>query len=80
VTEAAAPKRGGKKAKDEALLGSSAHDATYEIGGKTYQLGDVVRQAFEKSGLTTEEWNAQAEEDRHARIDMALDDIAAAAE
>lgn len=63
-----------------ALLGSSVHEATYEIGGKTVQLGLVVAKAHEKSGLTVEEWNAIEEEDRHARIDVVLDHLADAAE
>lgn len=62
------------------LLGSSVHEATYEIGTNTYQLGDIVNMAFEKSGLTAEEWNELEEEDRHAKIDIVLDDLAEAAD
>lgn len=62
------------------LLGSDIHEATYEIGGELYQLGDVVALAHTKSGLSAEDWNALDPDDRHARIDMALDDLADAAE
>ena len=62
------------------LYGSSVHESTYEIGGHTYQLGDVVEKAFAASGLTAEEWNALEEGDRHAKIDIALDDLDAESE
>jgi len=58
------------------LYGSDVHEATYEINGATYQLGDIVSKAFEASNLSPEEWNALEPEDRHARIDIALDDLA----
>lgn len=64
----------------EGLLGSSVHEASYAIGGKTYLLGDVVGIAFTKSGVSVEDWNTMDEGDRHARIDMALDDLAEEAE
>ena len=63
-----------------ALYGSSVHDSFYEIGSQTYQLGDVVSKAFDKSGLSAEDWNDLDEADRHAKIDIALDDLAEAAE
>jgi len=62
------------------LHGSNVHQATYEIGGQTYQLGDIVSKAFQASGLTAEEWNALEADDREAKIDIALDDIADSAE
>jgi hypothetical protein len=58
------------------LHGSFAHESSYEIGGKTYQLGDVVSRAFYSSKLTAEEWNGLEEEDRNAKIDIALDELA----
>lgn len=61
----------------ESLLGSSVHAATYEIGGKTVLLGDVVAAAYKESGLTVEEWNAASEDDRHQAIDEQLDLMAA---
>jgi hypothetical protein len=62
------------------LLGSDVHEASYEIGGKMYQLGDVVAKAHTDSGLSVDEWNALEPEDRHAKIDIALDALAEAAE
>ncbi len=64
----------------ETLLGSSVHESSYEIGGKTYTLGDIVALAHKTSELTVEEWNELDEGDRHAKIDIALDDLADAAE
>ena len=61
------------------IHGSSVHETTYEIGGTIVQLGEVVAKAFEASGLTAEEWNALDEGDRHAKIDITLDDMADAA-
>lgn len=63
----------------EVLLGSSVHESSYEIGGKTYALGDIVTKAHTASGLTTEAWNALAEDERHAMIDGTLDELAEAA-
>ena len=62
------------------LYGSDVHPATFEIGGKTYQLGDVVRLAFENSGRTVEEWNDMEPEDRAAAIDVELDKLEEAAD
>ncbi len=59
------------------LLGSSVHPATFDLGdGKTAQLGDVVAQAHELSGMTTAEWNAMPDEARHQLIDAVLDGMA----
>lgn len=73
-TIAAAPKS------IETLLGSSVHESSYEIGGKTYALGDIVALAHKTSELTVEEWNELDEDDRHAKIDITLDDLAEAAD
>lgn len=62
------------------LLGSSVHDSVYEIGDALYQLGDIVGMAYEKSGLSADDWNALEVEDRHARIDVVLDELADKAE
>lgn len=62
------------------LYGSDVHSASFEIGGKTYQLGDVVRLAFENSGRTVEEWNDMEPEDRAAAIDVELDKLEEAAD
>jgi hypothetical protein len=62
------------------LFGSAVHDNSYEIGGKVYELSDIVEQSFNASGLTAEEWNALEDDERSAKIDITLDDIAEAAE
>lgn len=62
------------------LLGSSVHESSYDIGGTTYSLGDVVAKAYTASGLSLEDWNLLEEEDRHAKIDIALDELAEAAD
>jgi hypothetical protein len=64
----------------DVLYGSSVHESSYEIGGKTYSLGDIVALAHKTSELTVEEWNELDEGDRHAKIDITLDDLADAAE
>lgn len=66
--------------KDATLLGSSVHPDTFEIGGKTITLGDVVTAAFKRSEMSVDDWNEQAEPDRHAMIDEELDIMAADAE
>jgi hypothetical protein len=63
-----------------ALFGSAVHENSYEIGGKVYELSDIVEQSFNASGLTAEEWNALEDDERSAKIDITLDDIAEAAE
>lgn len=55
------------------LIGSDNYKSTYEIGGETVQLGDLVEAAFDDSGLTVQEWNELAEADRDARIDAVLE-------
>lgn len=58
------------------LCGSDVHEPSYTINGATVALGDVVAKAFAASGLTTDEWNDLEPEDRHAKIDIALDELA----
>ncbi len=41
-----------------ALLGSSVLESSYEIGGKTVSLGDIVASAFAKAEVTAVDWNA----------------------
>jgi hypothetical protein len=64
----------------EILVGSSVHPATFEIGGQTFQLGTVVAMAHTASGLSVADWNALADDERHARIDAELDRLEAEAE
>ena len=68
--------RNSENSTAKTLYGSSVHDASYDINGKTYSLGDVVQQAFAASRLSAEEWNDLEEEDRHAKIDIMLDAMA----
>lgn len=58
------------------LFGSSEHPPSFDVNGKTYTQMDIIKIAFEASRLSEDDWNELAEEDRGARIDMALDDLA----
>jgi hypothetical protein len=58
------------------LAGSSQHQPQYEIGATVVSLGDVVRKAFAASNLTEDEWNELDEDERAAKIDIALDALA----
>lgn len=51
-----------------ALVGSNQFENSYEIDGDDVPLGDLVGAAYEKSGLTVEQWNELSDEDRDARI------------
>jgi hypothetical protein len=64
----------------ETLLGSSVLASTYEIGGETVQLGDIVAAAHVTFGGTVAEWNALADDDREALLRLELDKRLAAAE
>ncbi|RWB95539.1 MAG: hypothetical protein EOQ56_27705 [Mesorhizobium sp.] len=57
----------------EALLGSSVLAPSYEIAGKTVQLGEIVRGAFATFGGTADAWNALAEEAREDLLRLELD-------
>lgn len=61
------------------LFGSADHPPSFDVNGKTYSQMEIVKIAFEASRMTEDEWNELPEEDRAARIDMALDDLADAA-
>lgn len=65
---------------DVVLVGSSVHPATFEIGGQTFQLGNVVAMAHTTSGLSVADWNALPDDERHDRIDAELDRLQAEAE
>ncbi|MNU19699.1 hypothetical protein D3C71_79320 [compost metagenome] len=58
------------------LLGSSVQPSTVKVAGFDVELGQAVRAAFENSGLTVDEWNALADEDREARIAAVIDPAA----
>lgn len=60
------------------LSSSDNFPASFEIGDKTYSLGDIVAKAHVTSGLTPEVWNELPVDERDALIDAELDGIAAA--
>lgn len=56
------------------LRGSTVHPATIDLGdGEQTSIDDVIAEAHQRSGLTTEEWNALPDEVRHNLIDAELD-------
>lgn len=58
------------------LKGSSVHNATYTIkGGDTIELDDLVGMAFEDSGLSEDEWNDLADQERYEFIDRTLSEL-----
>lgn len=57
------------------LLGSNVHPATFDINGKTWQLGDVV--ALAAAPFEPEEWNELSDEARADMIDEQLDKLQA---
>lgn len=58
----------------QALKGSTVHPEVIDLGdGQSIELDDVIDAAYETSGLTTEEWNALSDDERHAKIDETLD-------
>lgn len=61
------------------ILGSSTLPALILISqGKEIQLGDVVNAAFERSGLSTEDWDAQDEAARDGLLNAEIEIIKAA--
>lgn len=58
------------------LKGSSVHNATYTIkGGDTIELDDLVGMAFEDSGLSEDDWNDLADQERYEYIDRTLSEL-----
>lgn len=55
------------------LIGSDAFQPIYQIGGREVQLGELVREAFETSELSEDEWNKLAQEERDSYIQDELD-------
>lgn len=66
--------------KPHQLNGSSALPPEFDIGGVTLSLSEVVQKSFDASGLSADEWNSLDEEERTAKIEITLDDLAEAAE
>lgn len=68
VTDAETHTQADGNGEPVALLGSNNFENEYQIGDETVPLGDLVGGAFEKSGLSVEDWNSLPDEDRDARI------------
>ncbi len=63
------------------LVGSNVLPSNIELAqGVTVQLGEVVRQAFEHTGLTVAEWNALEEGDREAELAAMVRELQSRAE
>ncbi|PYE89588.1 hypothetical protein [Phyllobacterium leguminum] len=60
-------------ARDVILIGSSVLASTYEIAGKTVQLGDIVAATHELSGKTVAEWNELPDDEREALLRLEFD-------
>lgn len=65
----------------ESLLGSNVLPANIELAeGVSVQLGEVVRQAFEHTGLSVADWNALEEGDREAELAAMVRELQSRAE
>lgn len=65
-----------KEAFTRELKGSTVHNTTYTIkGGDTIELDDLVGMAFEDSGLSEDEWNDLADQERYEFIDRTLSEL-----
>lgn len=63
---------------DQTLTGSNVHNSSYPIaGGETILLGDLVVMAFQDSGVTYEEWEELADQERYEYIDATLKELQA---
>lgn len=62
------------------LAGSDELPPQFEINGKTITQLEAVQKAFEASGMTSDEWNELGQEERTAKIEIALDELAEAVE
>jgi len=68
-TEASLPQLG----EHETLNGSNIQPSIVKVAGFELQLGQVVRAAWQKSGLTVEDWNALSDDAREAFIAAEVD-------
>lgn len=57
------------------LHGSSTLASTFDIGGKTVQLGTLVIEAHKRSGLDADQWNTLPDAERDALISVVLDEL-----
>ena len=75
-----APVAPAAPAKPAMLAGSDELPPQFEIGGKVITQLEAVQKAFDASGLSSDEWNELDAEDRAAKIEISLDELAEAAE
>ncbi|HFJ9668285.1 TPA: hypothetical protein ACGW1F_004438, partial [Stenotrophomonas maltophilia] len=65
----------------ETLVGSNVLPANIElVEGVSVQLGEVVRKAFEHSGLSIADWNALDGDDREAELAAMVRELQSVAE
>lgn len=61
---------------DADLNGSVIHSAQYEIlGGDIITKDELIRMAFDDSGLEVDQWNALEDQDRYGFIDATLSEL-----
>lgn len=69
-----APKKKDNAATPQGVFGSDVQPALIELAeGVSVQLGDVVRRALEKSGLSADAWNDLPGDQREAAIAIEID-------
>lgn len=61
--------------KKDCLFGSSKQPATWNVDGKIVQLGDIVAQAHQESGLSVDEWNKLPQDELEAKIQVVVDKV-----
>ena len=72
-----APAPQSEDIKDRApLAGSEQLPPQFEIGDRVVTQLEAVKIAFEASGLTSDEWNDLGDDERAAKIEIALDEMA----
>lgn len=62
------------------LAGSEQLPPQFEIGERVVSQLEAVQAAFAASGLTSDQWNELGDDERAAKIEIALDEMADAAE
>jgi len=70
VTEQSAAEQSSE---NETLLGSNSQPAIVKVAGFDVELGQAVKGAFEKTGLTVAEWNALSQDAREGFIAAVID-------
>jgi len=59
------------------LVGSLVHNATYTFFGEKFTLEQLVELACADSGLSGEQWNELADQERYAYIDATINELKA---